>query len=82
MELRSTVSIAHGLKHTDSLRSLDVSGNPIGQQGMRLLMQAMSFNKNTQYTVNMKDISAEHERKDTNITLDKSRTFDPKNPEG
>jgi len=38
MELKSALAIAHGLKHTLTLKSLDVSGNPIGQFGMRLML--------------------------------------------
>jgi len=44
MEEKSAMSISHGLKHTSTLKNIDVSGNPIGTKGMRLLMQAMSFN--------------------------------------
>ena len=63
MEEKSAVSIAHGLKHTTTLKAIDVSGNPIGQQGMRLLMHSMSYNTITQFTINMKDISADFEVK-------------------
>lgn len=47
MEEKSAVSIAHGLKHSNTIKSIDVSGNPIGTTGMRLIMQAMSYNSNT-----------------------------------
>ena len=30
MELKSTLSISHGLRHTQTLKEIDVSGNPIG----------------------------------------------------
>lgn len=38
MEEKSAVSISHGLKHTGTLKNIDVSGNPIGPLGMRLMM--------------------------------------------
>lgn len=44
MERKSALSIAHGLSHTLVLQSIDVSGNPIGQFGMRLLLQSMNNN--------------------------------------
>lgn len=77
MEEKSALSIAHGLRHTQTLKSIDVSGNPIGHHGMRLLMQSMSHNALAQYTINMKDISA-----DVQIKKEKKELFDPQNPEG
>lgn len=76
MEEQSALSIAHGLKHTSTLKSIDISGNPIGPHGMRLLMQSMSFNTIAQFSINMKDIAAEVELKS------KKELFDPNNPEG
>lgn len=60
MESKSAVSIAHGLRHTHTLRHVDISGNPIGQSGMRLVMMALNQNQAVSFEVNMKDISAEH----------------------
>jgi hypothetical protein len=61
MEAKSAMSIAHGLRHTHALTNCNVSGNPIGQGGMRLIMMAMNQNEGASFEVNMKDISAEHE---------------------
>jgi len=47
METKSVVSIAHGLSHTQTLEHIDISGNPIGKYGLRLLLQSMSNNKDT-----------------------------------
>lgn len=57
MDYKSTLSIAFGLTHTQSLEHLNVSGNPIGKVGMKMLLQAMNDNKETRFTINMKDIS-------------------------
>jgi len=77
MELKSALSISHGLKHTQTLKEIDVSGNPIGQFGMRLMMQAMSLNTNTNFKVNMKNIAAEYERKLEKKATDSALNFDP-----
>jgi hypothetical protein len=45
MEQKSALSIAHGLSHTVCLKSIDVSGNPIGKVGMRQLLQSMNNNQ-------------------------------------
>ena len=82
MELKSALSISHGLRHTITLKEVDVSGNPIGQFGMRLFMQAMSQNTNVDFKVNMKSISAEQERKLDKKIGDSALNFDPQNPEG
>ena len=77
MELKSTISIAHGLSHTDTLEFLDISSNPIGQSGMRLVLQAMNKNQNTKFTVNLKNIQA-----DKGFEIKNDQAFDPSNPEG
>lgn len=64
------------MKFTSSLKSLNVEGNPIGPSGMRFLIQAMNSNKNSEFTVNMKEISA-----DVDIKNHKKEVFDPSNPE-
>ena len=38
MEANAALSIAHGLSHTEQLESIDLSGNPIGKLGMRMIM--------------------------------------------
>lgn len=38
MEPKCAVSIAHGLEHTQTLKQINISGNPIGQNGMSLLI--------------------------------------------
>ena len=76
MEPRSALGIAHGLNHTQFLKSIDVSGNPIGKYGMRLMLQSISRNQNTNFKVNLKNISAETDIKDSGFI------FDPENPEG
>ena len=34
----AALSIAHGLSHTEMLESIDVSGNPIGKAGMKMML--------------------------------------------
>lgn len=82
MEEKSAVSIAHGLKHSNTIKSINVSGNPIGTTGMRLMMQAMSFNNHTKFLVNMKDISADVEKKKSKQPDQITENFDPTSPEG
>jgi len=82
MEPKSALCIAMGLKHTSSLKFIDVSGNPIGQFGMRLLMQSMNSNSITSFKMNIKNISAENERQmDSSSEKDSALNFDPMNPE-
>lgn len=63
MDQKSIFVLAHGLKLTTSLLNLNVEGNPIGPQGMRFLIQAMSSNTHTSFKVNMKEISADKDIK-------------------
>ena len=44
---------------------------------MRLMMQAMSLNTNTNFKVNMKNIAAEYERKLEKKAADSALNFDP-----
>lgn len=76
------MTIAHGLKHTSSLEHIDVSGNPIGQFGMRLLMQTLTLNQNAEFTINLKNIAAEYDRKLLKNPNDSALNFNPANPEG
>jgi len=82
MELKSALSIAHGLSHTQLLEAVDVSGNPIGKFGMRLLLQSMNNNVHTKFTINLKDISADKEIKIEKNAQNSAINFDPQNPEG
>lgn len=77
MELKSALSIAHGLSHTQLLESIDVSGNPVGKFGMRLLLQSMNNNVHTRFTVNLKDISADKEIKISKDAQNSATNFDP-----
>ena len=76
------MAISFGLKHTQTLKDFTVSGNGIGQFGMRLLMQAMSTNQHTAYTIHMKNIDADFERKVSKNAENSAINFDPQNPEG
>jgi len=78
----AALSIAHGLTHTQQLESIDISGNPIGKLGMKMIMQSMNSNVHTKFTINLKDISADKEIKLNNDSANSSINFDPSNPEG
>jgi len=49
METKSAMSVAHGLSNAQTLEYIDLSGNPIGKFGMRLILQSMSNNKETKF---------------------------------
>lgn len=76
MEVNAALAIAHGLTHTQTLDNIDISSNPIGKLGMKMIMEAMNNNQHTKFTIDLKDISADKE-----IQL-KDNAFDPFNPEG
>ena len=82
METKSALSIAHGLSHTQTLEHIDISGNPVGKYGLRLLLQSMSNNKDTRFQINMKDISADKEVKLVRDPKDCTLNFDLNNMEG
>lgn len=63
------------MKFTSSLKNIIVEGNPIGPTGMRFLIQAMNQNVNAQFTVSMKEISADKDIKQY------KNVFDQSNPE-
>ena len=77
MEVKSALCIAHGLTYPQTLESLDISGNPIGKFGMRMLLQSMSSNTQTKFKINLKDISADKEIKLEKNLKDSSMNFDP-----
>lgn len=82
MDDKSALSIAHGLNHTQTLKSINIEGNPIGKGGMRLMIQSMSTNTHTKFTLNMANISADKEVTIHKNREDSSLNFDPTNPEG
>lgn len=86
MQASSAISIAHGVRFSSSLTSIDISGNPIGQSGMRLFMNAINENVNGNVEVKMKDINAEHKsiknKGDAKNNVPEEPVFDAKNPDG
>jgi len=64
------------------LENIDISGNPIGKLGMKMIMKAMNDNVNTKFTINLKDISADKEILVEKDPLNAAAHFDPSDPEG
>lgn len=82
MDDKSALSIANGLTHTQTLKSINLEGNPIGKAGMRLMLASLSNNTHTKFALNMANISADKEVPIHKAGEDTSVNFDPKNPEG
>lgn len=82
MDDKSAMSIAHGLSHTQTLKSINLEGNPIGKNGMRLMIGSLSSNTHTKFALNMANISADKEVPIHKTAADTSINFNPTNPEG
>jgi hypothetical protein len=82
MEAKSALAIGFGLSHTMTLKNINVSGNPIGKFGMKLLLQASSHNKDCNFEIRMKDINADKDIEQNPQEFVSSGNFDPENPEG
>lgn len=77
MDDKAALSIAFGLNHTQTLKSINIEGNPIGKGGMRLMIHAMSVNTHTKFKLNMANISADKEITIHKDNKDSSLNFDP-----
>ena len=75
IDQKTIFCIAHGLKHTQSLKTFAVEGNPIGAVGLRYVLQAMNQNQHGVFKMNLKEISADRD------TKQKTKPFDINNPE-
>lgn len=82
MDDKAAVSIAHGLTHTQTLKYINLEGNPIGKLGMKLMLAALSQNTHTKFKLDMANISADKDIPIQKKSEDNSLNFDPKNPEG
>ena len=51
--------ISNGIKLNKSLKFIEVEGNPLGQIGIRMLIQAINSNEETEIGINKKGIEAE-----------------------
>lgn len=78
IEAKSMFCLSEALQYNRGLRFISFEGNPIGNVGIRFLMNAQNRNLESSFEVNIKNAQGETDSAaDNQIAL-----FDPENPEG